>query len=240
VSDADRAAASSAECTAANRGFVTHPLLRAAGVAHGFGLRGSPPVAGLVRPRQVHGRQVARVRGEPPEQGLEADAVVTTAPGVAVGIATADCVPVLLAADAGRAVAAVHAGWRGLALGVVAAGLEALREEAGPAAALVAAIGPHIGPCCYEVDEPVVSALRERFGGALDAALRPSRPGHVQLDLARLTRQELELAGVPPAAVGLLANSCTSCDAARYHSHRRDRARAGRLLHWIRARDRRG
>jgi YfiH family protein len=231
---------SGAECAAASNGFLTHPLLQAASVAHGFGLRGSPAVAGLVRPRQVHGRDVARVRGEPPEVGLEADAVVTTVPGLAVGIATADCVPVLLAANAGRVVAAVHAGWRGLALGVVAAGLEALREEAGSQGAIVVAIGPHIGPCCYEVDEPVIEALRERFGGALDAALRPSRPGHARLELARLVRRELELAGVRSTAVGLLADACTHCDAARYHSYRRDGARAGRLLHWIRARGARG
>ena len=192
-----------------------------------------------MRPRQVHGRQVARIAVEGDEPG-EADAVVTGAPGVAVGIATADCVPILLAADAGRVVAAVHAGWRGLALGVVAAGLEALREEAGRETAIVGAIGPHIGPCCYEVDDPVTSALRERFGPSVDGALRAGRPGHAQLDLARLVTRELEHGGMEPAALGRLADACTACDAARYHSYRRDGARAGRLVHWIRATHPRG
>ncbi len=224
----------SAAGSPAGAGFETHPLLTGLGVAHGFGLRGSPPVPGLRRPRQVHGTRVARAGAEAAPLG-EADAVVSAAPGVAVGIVTADCLPLLLAADAGRAVAAVHAGWRGLADGVIAAGLEALRAEAGGAARVLAVVGPHIGACCYEVDEPVLAPLARRFGDALDAALAPTRPGHARLDLARLALCELENGGVPATLRGVLPHACTRCDAERYHSYRRDGAAAGRLVHWVRS-----
>lgn len=225
---------SAPDAAAGGEEFVTHPLLRECGVAHGFGLRGSPPVPALARPHQVHGRAVARAQD--PRQPLgDADAVVTGAPGLAVGIVTADCLPLLVAADAGRVVAAVHAGWRGLAEGVIEAALAALRAEADAGAALVAAVGPHVGPCCYEVDAPVLSALARRFGDGLDAALRPSRPGHARLDLAQLALRELEANGIASESLGVVPDPCTRCDAERYHSYRRDGARAGRLVHWIRS-----
>jgi purine-nucleoside/S-methyl-5'-thioadenosine phosphorylase / adenosine deaminase len=165
------------------------------------------------------------------EEGVlgEADAALATRPGVAVGVVTADCVPVLVAA--GGAVAAVHAGWRGLAGGVIPRALEALAELA-PGRAIVAAVGPCIGPCCYEVDEPVLDAMRRRFGSALDDALAPTRPGHARLDLPALAHEALRAAG---AEVGVMAGACTRCDAARFHSFRRDGASAGRLLSWIEA-----
>ena len=88
---------------------LRHPLLTRIGVEHGFGVRGSEAPPGLVRPRQVHGRAVAIARPGASAQPAEADAIATDAPGTAVGIVTADCVPILLAADSGSAVAAVHA-----------------------------------------------------------------------------------------------------------------------------------
>ena len=210
--------------------WLVHPLLAAAGVRHGFGLRTSPVLPGVRRPVQVHGATVVRADADG-ELG-EADAALATRPGVAVGVVTADCVPVLVAA--GSAVAAVHAGWRGLAAGVIPRALEALAEAA-PGADAVAAVGPCIGACCYEVDAPVLDALRPRFGAALDGALRPARPGHALLDLPALAREALVAAGLAPARVGALAGACTRCDAARFHSFRRDGASAGRLLSWIEA-----
>jgi len=215
-----------------------------------------------VRPRQVHGAAVAEaVDGAAhPER---ADAILAARGGPAVAVATADCVPVLLAAPGGEAVAAVHAGWRGLAAGVVEAGTEALARRVhglreGPLpgepergastasppagvgrAALVAGIGPHVGPCCYEVDAPVVEALRRRFGRDLDAALAPSRrggAGHVLLDLGALVRAALLRAGLAGAAIGAAAARCTSCDAERFPSYRRDGPGAGRVVHYVRPR----
>jgi len=208
--------------------WIEHALLHAAGVPHGFGTRGSPARGDVRRPVQVHGDAVLSA-----DSALalgEADASVATRPGVAVGVVTADCVPVLVAAGTG-AVAAVHAGWRGLARGVIPRALEVLAAAA-PGARLVAAIGPSIGPCCYEVDAPVLDALRERFGEAAESALHPARPGHALLDLPALARLALLAAGVPADSVGSVA-ACTRCDAERFHSFRRDGARAGRLLSWI-------
>jgi YfiH family protein len=209
---------------------IEHPLLRACGVHHGFGTRGDAPPAALVRPRQVHGARIASA--VECATGVDADAVVTRARDP-VGVVTADCVPVLAAAADGSAVAAIHAGWRGLAAGVIEAGIAALAREVG-GAPLRAVIGPRIGACCYEVDAPVLDALRH-FDADLDAATTPSRPGHRFLDLGALSRAALLRAGVSPDAIGVIEPACTSCDAQRFHSYRRDGPRAGRLVHWIMA-----
>lgn len=162
-----------------------------------------------------------------------ADAVWTTTPGRAVGVVTADCVPVLLRAGAPiatpLAVAAVHAGWRGLSAGVLERALDAL-HAACPGAPIYAAHGPAAGACCYEVDGQVCEALEARYPEALAAAVKPSRPGHVMLDLIALARAALHAAGALCLPCEMY---CTICDL-RFASYRRDGAHAGRMLHWIR------
>ena len=213
--------------------WIEDPGLAAAGVEHGFGVRGLDEPAGLVRPRQVHGSEVAWASA----QGLtrdQADAVMCADPGVAVAVVTADCVPILVSAGRGVVVGAIHAGWRGLSAGVVRAGVNHLKRWLGPGEGPVrAAIGPHIGPCCYEVDGPVIEPLRSRFGEALEEATRPSGSDRVWLDLAMLVRRDLVAAGVDEAAIGTLPDACTRCNSERFHSYRRDGPRAGRLVHWI-------
>jgi hypothetical protein len=216
--------------------WLRHELLAALGVEHGFGTRGAVPPPGLVRPRQVHGTRVIRlhsVLADAPAPGVlgAADAVVSDLRGLPVGVVTADCLPLLLATPSGW-VAAVHAGWRGLAAGVLAAACGALAALACDAEAAVAAIGPHVGACCYEVDAPVVDALAARFGSVLEASLAPTRPGHWRLALAPLARAELARAGLAPARIGGFEAACTACDSARFESYRRDGLRAGRLLHF--------
>jgi YfiH family protein len=215
---------------------IRHPLLEACGVAHGFGVRGSPEPPGCVRPRQVHGIQVMTAHRAGGAGIEEADAIVSDVSGLAVAVVSADCVPILVTDRAGAHVAAIHAGWRGLAAGVVAEGLAALTRAGAAPAQLCAVIGPHIGPCCYEVDAPVIDALTARFAAAADTALRPTRPGHALLDLGALARVDCLRAGLAAAAVATLADACTRCDAARFHSFRRDGARSGRLLHFVAAR----
>ena len=219
---------------------MTRPLavavLSQRGIRHGFGLRGSPEPPGLRRPKQVHGIGVAMASECAGAQLPEADAVVSSEAGVPVGVITADCVPLLIATDSGAAVAALHAGWRGLAMGVVEAGIDALRH-ASAENHLAVAVGPHIGAWCYEVDEPVLEALERRFPSELPQSLTPSeKPGRARLSLASLVRAELARLDVDPSRVGEVARSCTRCDALRFHSYRRDGARAGRLVHFICAR----
>jgi YfiH family protein len=211
---------------------LTHPLLEEVGVEHGFGLRDTPEPQGLLRPRQVHGRGVVSAEACRAEPLPCADAVFSREPGVRVGIATADCVPILCASAEGDLVAAIHAGWRGLARGVIASGLDAMRR-AKRRAVIVAAIGPCIGPCCYEIDELVLDALRHELGDVVQATALATRPGHARIDLGALAAHALESAGVARARIGRLPASCTRCDAARFHSFRRDGARAGRLVHHI-------
>lgn len=214
---------------------LTHPLLERVGVEHGFGLRGTPEPAGLLRPRQVHGRVVVRVEACRADPVPEADAVISSEPGTRIGVVTADCVPVLCASSRGDLVAAIHVGWRGLAQGVVAASLDALRRSRDNGD-FVAVIGPHIGPCCYEVDAPVLDALRHELGDAVYAAARPTRTGHARIDLGALVARALESAGLARDRIGRLPECCTRCDAERFHSFRRDGARAGRLVHHVAAR----
>lgn len=222
----------------ASGGRLSHSLLRACGVSHGFGLRDSVEPRGLVRPRQVHGSGVSRVGGDLRLDRLEADAVVSTVAGVPIGVVTADCVPVLLASRSGAAVAAIHAGWRGLAAGVVAAGARALQEASPDDLPLFAALGPHIGVCCYEVDAPVLTRMRDRFGADLEDALQPAHSGvsdRFRLDLGALVRRELLAVGLEAGAIGDCVESCTACNPMRFHSFRRDGPRAGRLVHFVAA-----
>ena len=172
---------------------------------------------------QVHGSHVVRigaddVGGAP----ATADAAWTDQPGLACTVLVADCLPVLFASVDGRAVAAAHAGWRGLAGGVLEATLEALREGAGVApAAVVAWLGPCIGPHAFEVGADVLQAF-----GALDRAdprfvFRPRPDGSPRwlADLQALARARLVEAGVQRVHA---SGSCTVEDASRFFSFRRD------------------
>ncbi len=210
------------------------PLLEVRAFDHGFAVPEAEVPAGLARARQVHGTAVVRADQCGGDAPPEADAVISNTPGVGAAIVTADCVPVLLSTADGRAVAAVHAGWRGLALGVVERGVAGLAQEAGVAPGeLAAAIGPHAGPCCYEVDTPVLDALAERHEDALRRAARAVRPGHALLDLGELTRAALARCGVSQQRIGRAGFACTCCDPRRFASYRRDGPRAGRLLHFV-------
>jgi len=212
--------------------WLRHELLSS--LPHGFGARGCQPPPGLMRAVQVHGCRVIEVTRASDAPIGQADALVCAVPGLPIGIVTADCLPVLLATPSG-VVGAAHAGWRGLAAGVLDATVAALAQVARDADRAVAVIGPHIGASCYEVDEPVVRALSQRFAGVLDGALRRTRPGHFEIELARLAAFDLRRAGLAPERVATLSDACTACDAERFHSYRRDGPGAGRLFHYISA-----
>lgn len=176
--------------------------------------------------RQVHGTTVLRDPGcnEP-----EADAAVTALPGCVLAILTADCLPVVLVSDGQDEIGAAHAGWRGLAAGVLEATVAAMQT---PAGRLRAWLGPAAGPDRYEVGEEVRDAFVDGDAGA-GGAFVSTRPGHWHVDLYALARRRLQAAGLAPAAItggGL----CTISDVAAFYSHRRD-GRTGRMatLAWL-------
>lgn len=183
--------------------------------------------------RQVHGTGVFRAAapGQPLAVADEpvADAAVTDQPGVVLAILTADCLPVVLAATDGSEVAAAHAGWRGLAEGMLEATVAAMRT---PAHALQAWLGPAAGPAAYEVGEEVHNAFLARDPQAAQAFVA-TRPGHWRVDLYALARLRLARAGLAAASVHG-GNRCTISEADTFFSHRRDR-RSGRMatLVWM-------
>ncbi len=217
-------------------GCIRHPLIEETGAAHGFGTRTSAVPDGTLLPIQVHGARVfcADAETRAADIDVEADAIVSRWPGQSVAIVTADCVPILACSESGKAVAAIPAGWRGLAKGVVEAGIETLRGASASGERMRAVIGPHIGDCCYEVDAPVLDALAEWFGApALSRASRETRPGHARLSLGELAACALERAGVAREFRGQLRHSCTSCESRRFFSFRREAGSAGRMRHFI-------
>lgn len=177
--------------------------------------------------RQVHGAGVVRA-GEPADAQRDCDAIVTGDRGLAIGIRTADCVPVLLLHPPTACGGAVHAGWRGVAAGVVAAGVDAMGV---PANELLAAIGPAIGGCCYEVDDATFAKVRD---AAPETAAVATRAGHVRIDLIAGVRGQLRAAGLEASSIDVVGG-CTACDPSRFFSHRRDRGATGRHLAFLMA-----
>jgi YfiH family protein len=163
--------------------------------------------------RQVHGTRVVDADARP--QLPEADAAVARVPGTVCAVLMADCMPVFLTDESGSVVGLAHAGWRGLAGGVIEATVEAMKV---PGSGLLAWLGPAIGPDAYEVGEEV----RAAFAGH-ESSLRPTRPGHWLLDLYAVARRRLVKAGVTRVYGG---GFCTYRERARFFSWRRDRATA--------------
>ena len=196
----------------------------------------------LVRLRQVHGAEVYVARRDVGttlptsfspayDAWPEGDIAISDDPSVVLSVRAADCVPVLLADRHGRAVAAVHAGWRGTAAGAVIVAVRALAERFHTKPAdVVAAVGPSIGACCYEVG----TDLAGHFSAHAEAPRWFSNDVRPRLDLWSATRDQLLRAGVPATQVHVAA-LCTFDHPALLHSYRRDGARAGRLVAAIRS-----
>jgi polyphenol oxidase len=187
-------------------------------ITHGFGTRRPSSIPDPVSSvKQIHSNLVL-LADQPGVLG-EGDALVTNHPGLAVSIRTADCYPILLADARNRAVAAIHAGWRGTASRIVEKTIERMNAAFSTQASDVfAAIGPGIGVCCYEVGEDV----SRQFG--FDK--------RTHLDLVSENRKQLESAGVPATNIEALGH-CTFCNAERFFSYRREKEKAGRMTSFI-------
>ncbi len=193
---------------------------------HGFGTRLADipgRFGNLATVKQVHSADCVSAEGRIGMLG-NGDALLEDSPGAVVAVKTADCIPILLVDPSRRAVAAVHAGWRGTAAGIGQRAIEAMGLRFGTLPAdLEAAIGPGIGECCYEVGPEVSS----RFGGE----------GRGHLDLPGINRRQLIEAGVTPGRI-YSSNLCTMCRPEEFHSFRRDKEAAGRLYSFIGLRNR--
>ena len=192
------------------------------------------PGGRLILMRQVHGDRIRVIDGDGPlPEGLpECDGLITGRSGVALGIRTADCVPLFFVDRTRRVIGAAHAGWRGTALGIAAAMVETLagrfssrRED------LLAVIGPAIGPCCYQVDEPVFAAFSAMPGA--DLFFRPCpEKGRWMVDLALANRLQIREAGVPSENI-FSAGLCTACRQDLFFSHRAGGGRSGRQINLL-------
>lgn len=180
----------------------------------------------LVWCRQVHGCAAVTPTRETAAKPPEADALITDRPDVLLSIRVADCVPILLASRDGRRVVAVHAGWRGVVLGVLPRAIEAMRDRYGVCSdQLLAAVGPCISAAHFEVGPEVADEFRRcDLGHAVIE--RPARKPHI--DLAGAVVAQLERAGVSRDRVDT-TDRCTFRDADEFFSHRRDQGRTGRM-----------
>lgn len=230
--------------------FVTSTLLEQHGLPHLFTTRhfpgvarateARPPFAATARPllavhgldaepayaRQVHGAAVIPV--ERGGRAGHADALTTARAGLPLCISTADCLSIVLYDPRAGRLGAVHAGWRGTVQSVTRAAVAALGDAGSAAADLVVAIGPSIGPCCYEVDAPVIERLEATFPGTWGAWATPKGPGKWMLDLWAANLDQLTGAGVRPERIDTL-RLCTGCRPDLLFSYRRERG-AGRLV----------
>jgi YfiH family protein len=187
---------------------------------HGFGTRlsaGWPNTTSLATAKQVHSDRILLVESPGP-QG-EGDALISNVPGVALAIRTADCLPILIADPRNHAVAAIHAGWRGVVSEIVPKTMDAMRRQFDSKPEdLIVAIGPGIGACCFEVGPEV--------------AVQFGLSGRTKVDLVETTCRQLGRNGVN---LGQISTSglCTYCAGELFESYRRDREKAGRMIAMI-------
>ena len=237
--------------------FLTFPSLTAAGLPHATTTRHCPGIASFSEPisplapkppfraeaastlagaglamdrvsyaRQVHGAEAGRA----PEGGGFAglvDILTTTERGVPLAVFTADCLAVVLYDPVTRVLGLAHIGWRGTVRGATLAAVRSVCERGGIPSRLRVAIAPSIGPCCYEVDEPVTAEFARAFGGRWTGWGAPTRNGHVMLDLWAANEALLCEAGVPPASIDN-PRLCTACHPELLYSYRR--GNRGRLV----------
>lgn len=175
---------------------------------------------------QVHGAVVrnlttADLKSDPYDKaGYDADGLMTAIPGVILTVFTADCIPVLLYDPKRRVIAALHAGWRGTAAGIVTVAVGQMAAVYGSDPAdILAAIGPGIGQCCFETHEDVPNAMTAAMTGAVLPFLQLKDNGKFAVDLKGINAKRLALAGLDPDHIAV-CGQCTSCDRENYWSHR--------------------
>lgn len=188
---------------------------------------------------QVHGAVVRNVtsadrRTDPYEKlDWDADGLMTDIPGLTLAVFTADCIPVLLYDPKRRVIAALHAGWRGTAAGIVTVAVGQMASVYGTDPAdILAAVGPGIGPDCFETHEDVPNAMTAAMAGGVLPFIQLKDNGKFAVDLKGINAKRLELAGVDPAHIAV-CGECTSCLEDKYWSHRRQGTQRGSMASMI-------
>ncbi|VAX16192.1 FIG00003370: Multicopper polyphenol oxidase [hydrothermal vent metagenome] len=177
-------------------------------------------VKAIWTPRQVHGDLLILVTDTFPDVMIEADAVATNIPGVAIAVRTADCLPVILVDPVTKTVAAIHAGRKGTELSIASKTVKTLEKELDVKAKnLHAGLGPCIRSCCYEVDEKTALYFHERCG---------AREGRL-IDIAAANIDQLTSAGLEATNI-YDCGICASCESHRFYSHRKDKGATGRFI----------
>lgn len=178
--------------------------------------------------RQVHGVAVRSVDGVQGGCAGKGDVLLATRPGPSLAVFTADCLPVVLFDPVEPRLALAHVGWRGTVESALRAAVTVLAREGAIPGRLVAAVFPSIGPCCYEVDGPVIGPLRAAFPDRWEEWVEPAGAGKWRLDLWAANRAQLEAAGVLPDRI-VNPRLCTACRSDLFFSYRREGSR-GRLV----------
>lgn len=168
---------------------------------------------------------------------VKADALITSVPGVAIGVLTADCLPILLFDPVKMVVAAIHAGWRGTIMDIAKSTVERMATEYGSSAKdIISSIGPHIGPCCYTVGEDVAKEFIKKFG-ANNSIIEEDTVGSIEAESARLSLAEaniLELEDVGVRKENIEDTAiCTMCNKDSFFSYRGDDGTTGRQINFI-------
>jgi YfiH family protein len=194
----------------------------------------------LVTVSQVHGDDILVIDEPNPDYShffkIECDGIITNQREVMIGICVADCFPVLLLDPVRSVVAAIHAGWKGTAGGITGKGVEALVKMFGSNPGdILAAVGPGIGPCCYEVDAPVMDVFR-KSGQAFATFAEDTGNGKFRLDLSQANYQQILRAGVPEGNIEV-EKLCVSCNRESFFSYRRDGGETGRQMGFIMLKD---
>jgi YfiH family protein len=172
----------------------------------------------FARVNQVHGAEIRVVTRGNAGQRPRADGMVTGESGVMLAVFTADCVPILMRFRRGRVTAALHAGWRGAIAGIARAGVAAMIALGARTGEISAALGPSIGPCCFEVDDDLATRFADEIAGA-SRHRRAGRAGKAYLDLRAILRDQLAGAGLDPREIAEVG-PCTRCACDRFFSRR--------------------
>lgn len=186
---------------------------------------------GIITAKQVHGDTILQVGSGTGKLAGIGDGLMTDAPNLCVGVMAADCVPLLFVEPVRKIAAAVHAGWRGTAAGIAERTVASMKEAYGiDPAALHVAMGPSIGPCCYEVGPEVAEQIAANWREELKAAWRPEG-GKGRLDLRALNEAQLLGAGIPGAQISKIG-PCTACFVGDFYSYRKE-GKSGHQLSFI-------